>query len=116
MHCWHQKVTVQRAEPGDRYGDVFVDTARSHEVRPVFPPVPWSRAPARFIQFVPMPQRAISAALARFRRIWLVLAQYRLYGRADPGYDHIVSALRGQGFGLVQERSYVGLTVRRYKR
>jgi anaerobic selenocysteine-containing dehydrogenase len=32
MHCWHQKVTLQRAEPGDRYGDVFVDTARSHEV------------------------------------------------------------------------------------
>ena len=94
----------------------FLDTARSHEVRPVFPPVPWSRAPARFIQFVPMPQRAISAALARFRRIWLVLAQYRLYGRADPGYDHVVSALRGQGFGLVQERSYVGPTVRRYKR
>lgn len=32
MHCWHQKVTLQKAEPGDRYGDVFVDTERSHEV------------------------------------------------------------------------------------
>jgi anaerobic selenocysteine-containing dehydrogenase len=32
MHCWHQKVTLQRAEPGDRYGDVFVDTELSHEV------------------------------------------------------------------------------------
>jgi len=29
MHCWHQKVTVTRAEPGDRYGDVFVDTRKS---------------------------------------------------------------------------------------
>ena len=29
MHCWHQKVTVARAEPGDRYGDVFVDTDKS---------------------------------------------------------------------------------------
>jgi anaerobic selenocysteine-containing dehydrogenase len=29
MHCWHQKVTVTRAEPGDRYGDVYVDTNRS---------------------------------------------------------------------------------------
>ena len=32
MHCWHQKVTVTRAEPGDRYGDVAVDTGRSLEV------------------------------------------------------------------------------------
>ena len=32
MHCWHQKVTLQKAEPADRYGDVFVDTRRSHEV------------------------------------------------------------------------------------
>ncbi len=29
MHCWHQKVTVTKAEAGDRYGDVFVDTAKS---------------------------------------------------------------------------------------
>ena len=26
MHCWHQKVRVRPAEPGDRYGDIFVDT------------------------------------------------------------------------------------------
>jgi anaerobic selenocysteine-containing dehydrogenase len=32
MHCWHQKVVVTRARPEDRYGDVFVDTARSMEV------------------------------------------------------------------------------------
>jgi anaerobic selenocysteine-containing dehydrogenase len=32
MHCWHQKVTVTKAEPGDRYGDVFVDTNKSMEV------------------------------------------------------------------------------------
>ena len=32
MHCWHQKVTLEKAAPGDRYGDVFVDTERSHEV------------------------------------------------------------------------------------
>jgi anaerobic selenocysteine-containing dehydrogenase len=32
MHCWHQKVTLARAEPGDRYGDVYVDTDRSHAV------------------------------------------------------------------------------------
>jgi anaerobic selenocysteine-containing dehydrogenase len=32
MHCWHQKVTVQKAPHEDRYGDVFVDTARSMEV------------------------------------------------------------------------------------
>jgi anaerobic selenocysteine-containing dehydrogenase len=31
MHCWHQKVTVERARPGDRYGDVVVDTAKSFE-------------------------------------------------------------------------------------
>lgn len=32
-HCWHQKaVDVRRAEPGDRLGDVVVDTRRSMEV------------------------------------------------------------------------------------
>jgi len=32
MHCWHQKVRVEKAPVDDRYGDVFVDTARSREV------------------------------------------------------------------------------------
>jgi anaerobic selenocysteine-containing dehydrogenase len=32
MHCWHQKVKVERAHPADRYGDVFVDTLKSVEV------------------------------------------------------------------------------------
>src|SRR5258708_30628136 len=32
MHCWHQRVTLEKAEPEDRYGDIVVDTAKSHEV------------------------------------------------------------------------------------
>jgi anaerobic selenocysteine-containing dehydrogenase len=32
MHCWHQKVKVEPALPGDRYGDVLVDLARSRAV------------------------------------------------------------------------------------
>jgi anaerobic selenocysteine-containing dehydrogenase len=32
MHCWHQKVRVEKAAPDDKYGDVIVDTNRSHEV------------------------------------------------------------------------------------
>jgi hypothetical protein len=32
MHCWHQAVRVRKAEPGDAYGDIMVDTAKSHEV------------------------------------------------------------------------------------
>ena len=32
QHCWHQKVTVSRAGSEDRYGDIFVDTHKSHEV------------------------------------------------------------------------------------
>ena len=32
MHCWHQKVAVAPAGPEDRFGDVFVDTAKSREV------------------------------------------------------------------------------------
>jgi len=32
MHCWHQKVRVEPAHQGDRYADVFVDTAKSTEV------------------------------------------------------------------------------------
>ena len=32
-HCWHQKaMMVKKAEPEDKYGDVFVDTKRSMEV------------------------------------------------------------------------------------
>jgi anaerobic selenocysteine-containing dehydrogenase len=32
QHCWHQKVRVTRPGPDDRYGDIFVDTARGFEV------------------------------------------------------------------------------------
>jgi anaerobic selenocysteine-containing dehydrogenase len=32
MHCWHQKVRVIPAQVGDKYGDIHVDTAKSHEV------------------------------------------------------------------------------------
>jgi anaerobic selenocysteine-containing dehydrogenase len=32
MHCWHQRVTVERAREGDRYADVEVDTAKSMQV------------------------------------------------------------------------------------
>ncbi|NNJ13400.1 molybdopterin-dependent oxidoreductase [Chloroflexales bacterium ZM16-3] len=32
MHCWHQKVRLEPAGPGDQYGDIFVDTRRSTEV------------------------------------------------------------------------------------
>jgi anaerobic selenocysteine-containing dehydrogenase len=31
MHCWHQAVRVRKAEPGDRYGDVSVDTGKARE-------------------------------------------------------------------------------------
>jgi anaerobic selenocysteine-containing dehydrogenase len=32
MHCWHQAVRVTRAGRGDRYGDIAVDTEKSHQV------------------------------------------------------------------------------------
>jgi anaerobic selenocysteine-containing dehydrogenase len=32
QHCWHQKITASKAGPEDRYGDIFVDTRKSHEV------------------------------------------------------------------------------------
>jgi len=32
QHCWHQAVSVRRAEPDDRYGDISVDTAKADEV------------------------------------------------------------------------------------
>jgi anaerobic selenocysteine-containing dehydrogenase len=32
QHCWHQKVTVSKAGPQDRYGDISVDTRKSHEI------------------------------------------------------------------------------------
>ena len=32
MHAWHQRVRLVKPEPGDQYGDVVVDTNRSHEI------------------------------------------------------------------------------------
>ncbi len=32
QHCWHQKVRVERVGSDDRYGDIFVDTNKAHEV------------------------------------------------------------------------------------
>ena len=32
QHCWHQKVRVTKPGPEDKYGDVFVDTDKAHEV------------------------------------------------------------------------------------
>ncbi len=32
MHCWHQKVRIEKAHEDDQYGDVFVDTDRSFEI------------------------------------------------------------------------------------
>jgi hypothetical protein len=32
MHCWHQRVRVEHAHADDKYGDVVVDTSRSHEI------------------------------------------------------------------------------------
>src|SRR4029077_11201087 len=32
MHCWHQRVTVEKAGADDRYGDISVDTNESHRL------------------------------------------------------------------------------------
>jgi anaerobic selenocysteine-containing dehydrogenase len=32
QHCWHQKVRVTKPGPDDKYGDIYVDTNKSHEV------------------------------------------------------------------------------------
>lgn len=31
MHCWHQRVRLERAGPDDAYGDIEVDTDKAHE-------------------------------------------------------------------------------------
>jgi anaerobic selenocysteine-containing dehydrogenase len=31
MHCWHQRVRLEKASPEDRYGDIEVDTEKAHE-------------------------------------------------------------------------------------
>jgi len=31
MHCWHQKVRIEKAHPEDQYGDVQVDVTKSRE-------------------------------------------------------------------------------------
>jgi hypothetical protein len=32
MHCWHQRVRLEKARPEDRYGDIAVDTEKSMAV------------------------------------------------------------------------------------
>ncbi|HEX6338488.1 MAG TPA: molybdopterin dinucleotide binding domain-containing protein [Jiangellaceae bacterium] len=32
QHCWHQAVRLRKAQPGEAYGDITVDTAKAHEV------------------------------------------------------------------------------------
>lgn len=32
MHCWHQRVRLERAHAEDKYGDIFVDTNKSMEI------------------------------------------------------------------------------------
>ncbi len=32
MHCWHQKVRLEKAGPADRYGDIVVDPERSRAI------------------------------------------------------------------------------------
>ena len=32
QHCWHQKVSVTRPGPDERYGDIFVDTEKSFAI------------------------------------------------------------------------------------
>jgi len=32
MHCWHQRVRLEKAGPDDRYGDIMVDTNRAHDI------------------------------------------------------------------------------------
>jgi len=32
MHCWHQKVRVRAADPGDEFGDIAVDRAKARAV------------------------------------------------------------------------------------
>jgi len=32
MHCWHQRVRIEKPTEGEQYGDIFVDTNKSHEI------------------------------------------------------------------------------------
>jgi len=32
MHCWHQKVWIEKTSPEDHYGDIFVDTKKSFAI------------------------------------------------------------------------------------
>ncbi len=32
MHCWHQRVRIEHPGPGEKYGDIMVDTNKSMEV------------------------------------------------------------------------------------
>jgi 4-amino-4-deoxy-L-arabinose transferase-like glycosyltransferase len=88
----------------------------SSPATPVYPGISWRRDPARFIEYVPMRKAAVAEALVPYRRVWLVLSQYQLYGNRDVGYDHVVAALAARGFRLEGERTFAGVNVRSYVR
>lgn len=31
MHCWHQRVKIEKAGANDKYGDIYVDTEKSFQ-------------------------------------------------------------------------------------
>jgi hypothetical protein len=90
--------------------------ARGGMARAVYPADGWGQDPERFIEAVSMRAAPIRQAAREYRRIWLVLSQYRLYGASDPGYDHVLAALSASRFRLVQKRSFAGVALRRYDR
>lgn len=77
QHCWHQAVRVERAEPGDRYGDVVVDTERSTAV---------------YREWLARTRPATASSPGGMRRpYWLMRplkpapAVFRLDGHGEPG-------------------------------
>ena len=62
MHCWHQKVTVTKGKPDDRYGDIFVDTEKSGLAPKKWTPNSGPSGPARMMKRWACPARSTAAS------------------------------------------------------
>jgi hypothetical protein len=82
QHCWHQKVTVLRPGPDDRYGDVFVDTAKSFEAYREWLTLGPSRSWPRWA-----PASVVAAACLQTRRVRVpdVIRRIACGGFTHPG-------------------------------
>jgi hypothetical protein len=85
MHCWHQKVRVRSALPGDQYADIHVDFAKARAVY------------AKWLALTRPAEGQLRRPIWLFRPVKPTLDAYQLESPSPPGpapeHGNRVSAL-----------------------